>query len=75
MKCPYPHCRLEELHDGQHDCRRGVRLLESGKLVFAIVGAAGYAGCLAAMHWLLGFLSLVLIAGTWAGVYQITEVE
>lgn len=75
MNCPFPHCRLEELHDGQHDTRRYTRLWESGKLMFAIVGAAGYAGELAAMHYVLGFLSLCLIGGTWWGLYQITEVE
>jgi hypothetical protein len=43
--------------------------------MFAIVGACGYAGCLASMHFLFGALSLCLMAGTWYALYTITEIE
>jgi hypothetical protein len=36
MNCPFPHCVKEEFHDGKHETRRFTRLLESGKLMFAI---------------------------------------
>jgi len=75
MTCPFPHCVKQEFHDGHHDTRRFTRLLESAKLMFAIVGACGYAGCLAGMHFLLGALSLCLVAGTWYGLYVITEID
>lgn len=75
MNCPYPHCTLPEFHDGKHDTQRYARIWESGKLCFAIVGAFGFAGCLAAMHLPLALLSLALVAGTWWGVYKITVIE
>ena len=75
MTCPFPYCVKEEFHDGKHETRRFTRLLESGRLMFAIVGACGYAGCLASMHFLLGAFSLCLMAGTWYALYTITEIE
>jgi hypothetical protein len=71
----FPHCMKQEFHEGKHDTRRFARLIESGKLMFAIVGACGYAGCLAAMHFVLGAFSLCLMAGAWYALYAITEVE
>jgi hypothetical protein len=50
------------------------RVLESGKLIFSIVGACGFAGCLAGMHWLLGTIAVSLIGGAWYSLYRIVEV-
>jgi len=46
---------------------------EAGRTTFAIIGAAGYAGYLSAMHVVMAALSLCLVTGTWYGVYRIME--
>jgi hypothetical protein len=46
---------------------------EAGRTTFAIVGAAGYAGYLSAMHVFMAALSLCLVTGTWYGVYRMME--
>jgi hypothetical protein len=38
---------------------------EAGRTTFAIIGAAGYAGYLSAMH--------IVVTGTWYGVYRMME--
>jgi hypothetical protein len=75
MTCPFPHCAKAEFHDGKHDTQRFTRLIESGKIMFAIVGACSYAGCLASMHFILGALSICLMGMTWYGLYSFTQVE
>lgn len=75
MHCPYPHCTKPEDHDGQHDTNRTARMWESAKLTFAIVGATGYAGFLAAMHWFLCGVSMVLVGATCYGIYRVLDVE
>jgi len=51
------------------------RIIESGKWVFAIVGASGFASCLSVMHYVLATLSLTTLGGTWYALYLVTEVE
>jgi len=46
---------------------------EAGRTTFAIIGAAGYAGYLSAMHVVMAALSLCMITGTWYGVYRMME--
>ena len=45
----------------------------AGRLLFQIVGAAGYAGYFASMHTLMRVLSGALMAGTWYAIYKIKE--
>lgn len=50
------------------------KVIETWRTTFAIVGSAGYAGCLASMHAVLAIVSLVLIGATCAAVYSMLEV-
>ncbi len=43
----------------------------SGRLLFQVVGAAGYAGYFVSMHTLMRVVSGVLMAGTWYAIYRI----
>jgi len=45
----------------------------AGRLLFQIVGAAGYAGYSASMHTLMRLFSGALMAGTWYAIYKIKE--
>jgi hypothetical protein len=47
------------------------RALSAGRLLFQVVGAAGYAGYFASMHTFLRVLSGTLMAGTWYVIYRI----
>lgn len=51
------------------------RAFETSRTVFGIMGAAGYAGYLAAMHFLMAGLSIAMLGATWYAVYSITEVK
>lgn len=75
MNCPYPHCTREDSHDGEHDTNRIERIWESGKLLFSILGAAGYAGFLASMHFTLAIFSLSLVGATGYGIYRLLDVQ
>jgi hypothetical protein len=46
---------------------------EAGRTTFAIIGAAGYAGYLSAMHIVMASVSLCIVTGTWYGVYRMME--
>ena len=46
---------------------------EAGRTTFAIIGAAGYAGYLSAMHVVMAAPSLSIVTGTWYGVYRMME--
>ena len=47
------------------------RACSAGRLLFQVVGAAGYAGYFASMHTLMRLLSGALMAGTWYVIYRI----
>ena len=47
------------------------RAYSAGRLLFQIVGAAGYAGYFASMHTLMRLVSGALMAGTWYLIYRI----
>jgi hypothetical protein len=47
------------------------RAFSSGKLLFQVVGAAGYAGYFVSMHALMRIVSGALMAGTWYAIYRI----
>lgn len=49
------------------------RLIESGKLVFAIIGIGETIANLAAMPLVLVLLGVPLVSGTWYATYRITE--
>jgi hypothetical protein len=58
------------------DVMRGLdkrKAWEAGRTTFAIIGAAGYAGYLSAMHVVMAALSLCIVTGTWYGVYRMME--
>lgn len=46
---------------------------EAGRTTFAIIGAAGYAGYLSAMHIVMAAISLSIVTCTWYGVYRMME--
>jgi len=46
------------------------RALSSGRLLFQVVGAAGYAGYFVSMHTLMRVVSGALMAGTWYAIYR-----
>jgi hypothetical protein len=55
------------------DVARGLdkrKAWEAGRITFAIIGAAGYTGCLSAMHLVMAAVALciVIVTGTWYGV-------
>lgn len=43
----------------------------SGRLLFQVVGAAGYAGYFVSMHVFMRIVSGALMAGTWYAIYRI----
>ena len=45
------------------------RASSSGRLLFQVVGMAGYAGYFVAMHTLMRVVSLVLVSGAWYAIY------
>jgi hypothetical protein len=47
------------------------RACSAGRLLFQVVGAAGYAGYFASMHTFLRLLSGTLMAGAWYAIYRI----
>ncbi len=47
----------------------------AGRLLFQVVGVAGYAGYFASMHTLMRLLSGALMAGTWYAIYRIKGVQ
>lgn len=49
------------------------RLIESGKLIFAIIGIGETVANLAAMPLVLVLLGVPLVSGTWYAIYRITE--
>jgi len=49
------------------------RACSAGRLLFQVVGVAGYAGYFASMHTLMRLLSGALMAGTWYVIYRIKE--
>ena len=66
---------LKELLDSVHAWRnqlspRPRRLFSAGKLLFQVIGIAGYAGYFASMHALMRMLSGALVAGTWYAIYK-----
>ncbi len=50
--------------------RRGY---SAGRLLFQVVGVAGYAGYFVSMHTLMRLVSGALVAGTWYAIYRIKE--
>lgn len=49
------------------------RVLLAGRLLFQVVGLAGFAGYFASMHLLMRVVSLGLVAGAWYAVYWLTR--
>ena len=49
------------------------RACSAGRLLFQVVGVAGYAGYFASMHTLMRVVSLGLVAGAWYSVYWIKK--
>jgi hypothetical protein len=47
------------------------RACSAGRLLFQIVGVAGYAGYFASMHTFMRLFSGALMAGTWYAIYKI----
>jgi len=47
------------------------RACSAGRLLFQVVGVAGYAGYFASMHTFLRLLSGALMAGAWYAIYRI----
>src|SRR5208282_4351512 len=47
------------------------RIYSAGRLLFQVIGVAGYAGYFVAMHTLMRFFSGALMAGTWYLIYRI----
>jgi hypothetical protein len=47
------------------------RAYSSGRLLFQVVGVAGYAGYFVSMHTLMRVFSGALIAGAWFAIYRI----
>ncbi|MGH9641533.1 MAG: hypothetical protein ACRD3Q_03835 [Terriglobales bacterium] len=46
------------------------RACSAGKLLFQVIGIAGYAGYFASMHALMRVASGALVAGTWYAIYK-----
>jgi len=51
------------------------RIVESGKITFAVVGLCGWAGHLAGAHLPLALFSVALFGAAWYGIYCMTEVS
>ena len=51
------------------------RAFETSRTLFGIMGAAGYAGYLAAMHILLAVFSVGLLSVVWFAIYYHLEVR
>ncbi len=49
------------------------RACSAGRLLFQVVGVAGYAGYFVSMHTLMRLVSGALVAGTWYAIYRIKE--
>ena len=49
------------------------RAWSAGRLLFQVVGAAGYAGYFVSMHTLMRVVSGALMAGTWYAIYRFKE--
>jgi hypothetical protein len=49
------------------------RACSAGRLLFQVVGCAGYAGYFVSMHTFMRVLSGALMAGTWYAIYKIKE--
>jgi hypothetical protein len=47
------------------------RACSAGRLLFQVVGCAGYAGYFVSMHTFMRVLSGALMAGTWYAIYRI----
>lgn len=47
------------------------RACAAGRLLFQVVGCAGYAGYFVSMHMFMRVLSGALMAGTWYAIYKI----
>jgi hypothetical protein len=47
------------------------RVCSAGRLLFQVVGFAGYAGYFVSMHTFMRLLSGALMAGTWYAIYRI----
>jgi len=45
------------------------RASSAGRLLFQVLGVAGYAGYFVAMHTLMRVVSLVLVSGAWYAIY------
>jgi len=50
------------------------RAWSAGRLLFQVVGAAGYAVYFVSMHTLMRVVSGALMAGTWYAIYRFREV-
>lgn len=50
------------------------RIIESGKLTFAILGGGGWCGYVASMHIFLALVSVASMAAVWYAVYLHTEI-
>jgi len=48
-----------------------LRARSAGRLLFQVVGIAGYAGYFASMHTLMRVFSSVLLAGAWYAIYRV----
>jgi hypothetical protein len=64
--------RLLSLRDFVRDLDKR-KAWEAGRTTFAIIGAAGYAGYLSAMHLVMAAVSLCIVTSTWYGVYRVLE--
>jgi hypothetical protein len=51
------------------------RAFEAFRTTFGIIGAAGFAGYIASMHFVCATITLILISATWFGVYTMMETE
>ncbi len=49
------------------------RVYSAGRLLFQVIGCAGYAGYFVSMHTFMRVLSGSLMAGTWYAIYRITR--
>jgi hypothetical protein len=47
------------------------RVYSAGRLLFQVIGCAGYAGYFVSMHTFMRVLSGALMAGTWYAIYRI----
>jgi len=50
------------------------RAYSAGRLLFQVIGVAGYAGYFVSMHTLMRFFSGALMAGAWYAIYRMKGV-